>query len=105
MKYIYAVLLLQSGGKEISEENIKKVIQATDSEIDEAQMKSLTTALSGVDIEEILNTVNTTPVAAAAPATDSTTTEDAKTEETKKAPEEDKKTEEEAVEGLGSLFG
>ena len=103
MKYIYAVLLLQSGGKEISEENIKKVIQATDSEIDEAQIKSLTTALSGVDIEEILNTVNTTPVAAA-PTTASTTTEEAKTEETKE-PEEDKKTEEEAVEGLGSLFG
>ena len=41
MKYIYAVLLLQSGGKEISEENIKKVIQATDSEADEAQIKSL----------------------------------------------------------------
>ena len=100
MKYVYAALLLHSSAQPVTEENVKKVVAATGSAVEDAQVKALVAALSEVNIDEALKSASamaTAPVAVAAPA-------DAKKEE-KKAPEEEKKKEEEALAGLGALFG
>ena len=93
MEYVYATLLLHKLGKPVTEENLKKVIEATGTQADEAQIKSLITSLNGVDIDKAMAE---TAMMAAAPAT----TSQAKPEEKK----EEKKAEE-AAEGLSALFG
>lgn len=94
---VYAALLLNSAGKEISEENVKKVASAV-GEVEDASVKALVSALEGVNISDVISKA-AMPVAVAAPA--------AQTVAEKKAePEEDvAKKAEAAAEGLGSLFG
>jgi len=97
MEYTYAALLLHKLGKDINEENLKKVISATGAEVDEAKVKVMVTSLSGVDIADKL--ANASIAAAPAASGDAGATE---------APKEEKKKEEpkaEAAEGLASLFG
>jgi len=97
MEYTYAALLLHKLGKDINEENLKKVISATGAEVDEAKVKVMVTSLSGVDIADKL--ANASIAAAPAAGGDAGVTE---------APKEEKKKEEpkaEAAEGLASLFG
>jgi large subunit ribosomal protein L12 len=99
MNYIYGALLLHSAGKEINEENVKKVVEATGEKPDEAKIKALVTALEGVNVEEVIKKA-AMPVAVAAPTTE------AKQEEKEEETEEDKeKRAEEAAAGLGALFG
>jgi len=93
MEYIYAVLLLHRAGKEINEENLKKVIEAAGIEADEAKVKTLIASLKGVDIEKELETA---AVMAAAPTT--TGKVEAKAEKKEEKAEE-------AAEGLSALFG
>ena len=96
MEYTYAALLLHKLGKDINEDNLKKVISATGAEVDEAKVKVMVTSLSGVDIADKLANASI----AAAPA--------AGADATAEAPKEEKKKEEpkaEAAEGLASLFG
>lgn len=92
MEYIYGALLLHKLGHPVNEENLKKVIHATGSHVDEAKVKTLIAALSGVDIAAELEnaSVATAPAAPAAPA---------------EAKKEEKKPVEEAAAGLASLFG
>jgi len=95
MDKIYAALLLHKSGKEINEENLKKVIAAVGAEVDESQIKSLVASLKGVDIDKELESaslVATAPVA-----------EEKAPEEKKEKPKEEKK--ESAAEGLSALFG
>jgi len=101
VKYVYAALLLHSSAQPITEENVKKVVSAAGSQVEEVQVKALVAALSEVNIDEALKSATMMPVAAApaAPAPS-----DAKKEE-KKAGEDEKKKEEEALAGLGALFG
>ncbi len=96
MEYVYAALLLHKLGKEVNEDNLKKVISATGAEVDEAKVKVLVTSLKDVNIDEQLANASIT----AAPVS----SEGASSE---KAPEEEKKEEPkaEAAEGLASLFG
>jgi large subunit ribosomal protein L12 len=94
MELIYAALLLHKSGKEINEENLKKVIEAAGATVDEAKVKTLIASLKGVDIEKELETATIAPVAQAG-----ATGKEAKPAEKK----EEKK--EEAAEGLSSLFG
>ena len=101
MKYVYAALLLHSSAQPITEENVKKVVTAAGSQVEEVQVKALVAALSEVNIDEALKSATMMPVAAAAPAP---APSDAKKEE-KKAGEDEKKKEEEALAGLGALFG
>ena len=54
MEYVYGALLLHSAGKEITEENLKKVIEATGEQPDEAKIKALIASLEGVDIDEVI---------------------------------------------------
>lgn len=95
MEYVYAALMLHRLGKEINEENLKKVVEAAGGTPDEAKIKTLIASLKGVDIEkELENATVAAAPAAGGPA------EAGKPEEKK---EEAKP--EEAAEGLSSLFG
>ncbi len=99
MENIYAALLLHKSGKEVNEENLKKVVAATGSEIgpdEEAKIKSLVASLKGVDIDKELESAS---LVSAAPASGSAPAESEKKEE----PKEEKK--EAAAEGLSALFG
>ena len=108
MEYVYAALLLHRAGKEISEENVKKVLSAAGVNPDEARVKALVAALSEVNIDEVLKSATAMPVAPAAPATAQPPAEEKKPEakeEEKKKEEEEKKESEEALAGLSALFG
>jgi len=104
MEYVYAALLLHSAGKEINEENLKKVLEAAGVSPDEARLKALVAALDGVNIDEVIEKAAmpvAAPVAAAAPAPAA----EAKVEEEEEEEEEEEASEEEALAGLGALFG
>ena len=103
MKYIYAALLLYESGKEINEENLKKVLTAVDKEVDIGMVRSLVSALENINIKEVLESATTMPVAAPAVATPAPVEE--KKEEEKKEEKKEEEKEEEALEGLGALFG
>ncbi|HVC58716.1 MAG TPA: 50S ribosomal protein P1 [Candidatus Acidoferrales bacterium] len=101
MEYVYAALLLDAAGKEISEHSIMDVVKAAGLTPDEAQAKAVAASLKGVNIKDVIKNAQSMQVAAAAaPA--------AAAEHPKKAaaePKEEKKKEEEAAGGLASLFG
>jgi large subunit ribosomal protein L12 len=99
MKYVYAALLLHSSAQPVTEENVKKVVTAAGSQVEEAQVKALVAALSEVNIDEALKSASVMAAPVAAPAPTETKKED------KKPAEEEKKKEEEALAGLGALFG
>jgi len=94
MEYIYAALLLHKLGHPVSEENLKKVISATGTQVDEAKVKTLIASLKGVDISAEL--ANASAVAAAPAATGATEKKEEKKEEEKPS---------ESAAGLASLFG
>jgi len=97
MEYVYAALLLHSAGGEVSEDNVKKVLTAAGVKAEEPRVKALVAALSEIKIDDALKAAQAIPVAAAPAAAE------AKKEE--KKPEDDKKKSEEALAGLGALFG
>ena len=99
MKYVYAALLLHASGKAISETSIKEVLSSAGIAVEDVRVKALVASLSEVKIDEILKNASILAVAApAAPAAPAA----AKPEE---KPEEEGKKEEEALAGLGALFG
>ena len=98
-EYVHAALLLHSAAQKIDEESITKVLSAAGIKPDEVRVKALVASLDGVDIDEAIKSAAVAPsVAVAVP-----------TQEAKKAPKEEKKDEakkeEEAIQGLGALFG
>ena len=109
MEYVYASLLLHTAGKEISEENLRRVLDAAGVKVDEVRVKMLVAALKEINIDEVLKqasaapTITAAPVVAqaAAPAPQQAQPAPAKAEE------EEKKevSEEEIAEGISSLFG
>jgi len=105
MEYVYAALLLHAAGKEINEENLKKVLEAAGVSPDEARIKALVAALEGVNIDEVIEKAAmpvAAPVAvAAAPAAEAP----AEAAEEEEEEEEEEVSEEEALAGLGALFG
>ncbi len=93
MEYIYAALLLHKLGQPVTADALTKVVAATGVQVDEAKVKTLIAALSGVDIAaELANASSLAAAPAAAPVE--------KKEEKKKeeAPSE-------SAAGLASLFG
>jgi len=101
MEYIYSALLLHAAKKEVTEENVKKVLNAAGVAVDEAKVKSLISSLKEVNIEEAIKNASipmAAPLASAAPAGE------AKAEK-KEEKKDEKKSEEEAAAGLASLFG
>ena len=107
MEYIYAALLLHKAGKEINEENIKKVVEAAGIQADEAKIKALVSALEEVNIEEAISKAPTVARAAAPAAAGAEGGAAAAAEEKKeeKKEEAEEKKEEEAAAGLSALFG
>ncbi|MEM5881899.1 MAG: 50S ribosomal protein P1 [Candidatus Aenigmatarchaeota archaeon] len=100
MEYIYAALLLHSAKKEITEENLKKVLSAAGVEINEAKVKSLVESIKGINIDEVLSSasIQTAPISLQ-------TTQQPKQEEEKEEKKEEKASDEQAVAGLAALFG
>ena len=96
MEYVYAALLLHKLGKEINEENIKKVIEATGTGVDESKLKTVVASLKGVDIEKALKEAAAMPAASAQEGAGTAEKKEEKKVEEKK---------EEAAEGLAALFG
>ncbi|HDO19387.1 MAG TPA: 50S ribosomal protein P1 [Thermoplasmatales archaeon] len=106
MEYIYSAMLLHSAGKEINEENVKKVLEAAGVKVDDAKVKALIASLEGVNIEEaIKNATIAAPAAPAAAATAGEAKEEKKEEEKKEEKKEEEVSEEEAAAGLSALFG
>ena len=95
MEYIYAALLLHKLKKEISEEHLRKVVEAAGHPADESKIKALVASLKGVDIDKALE--EAVIASAAAPASTG------KVEEKKEEKKEEKR--EMAAEGLSALFG
>ncbi len=101
MEYVHAVMLLHAAGKKPDEESLTNVLKAAGVEVNEARVKTLLSALEGVNIEEVLKGAS---AAAAAPAAQAAPAPP-KAEEKKEEKKEEEKTEEEAMAGLASLFG
>ena len=97
MENVYAALLLHKLGKEVNEDNVKKVVTATGAHVDETQVKSLIASLKGVDIDKELESAT---LMAAAPAPSGKAHAEEKKEE---KPKEEKHAA--AAEGLSALFG
>ncbi len=96
MEYTYGALLLHKLGKEVSEDNLKKVVAAAGAEVDDSKVKSMIASLKDVDIDKELESaslVGTAPAAGSAPVQ----------EKKEEKPKEEKK--EAAAEGLSALFG
>jgi len=53
MDYIHATLILHETGREINEENLTAVLEATGTDVVESRVKAIVAALEGVDIEAI----------------------------------------------------
>lgn len=104
IEYIYASLLLHSSGKEISEENLKRVLEAAGAEIDEIRIKSVVAALKRVNIDEALKAA-VPAFAAPAAAPSPTPSVEAPPEEKKEEEEKEEEEEEEVAGGLEALFG
>jgi len=102
MEYIYAALLLDAAGKEISEKSLADVIKAAGMTPDEAMAKSVASSLKEVNIKDVIKNAQNVQVAApaAAPAAAG-----AKPAEKKAEAAEEKVSEEQAAGGLASLFG
>jgi len=100
MEYIYGALLLHSAGKDITEGNVKKIIEATGEKIDDSKVKALISALDGVDIEEAISQ-SVMPVSAP-PVEKKEKKEEKKEEKTEEKAEEKAA---EAASGLANLFG
>jgi len=98
MNLVYGALLLHSAGKEVNEENVKKVAEATGEKIEEAQVKALVAALEGVNIKDVISK-------AAMPVATPVAVVEKKEEKKEEKPEEKEKKAEEAAEGLSALFG
>ena len=107
MEYIYASLVLYAAGKEISEENPKKILEAAGVEVDEARVKAVVAALKNINIDEVVKSATAMPVApAAAPAAAAPAAEEKKEEEEEETEEKKEEvSEEQLAAGLESLFG
>ncbi|MBI4167639.1 MAG: 50S ribosomal protein P1 [Candidatus Aenigmarchaeota archaeon] len=100
MEYMYSALLLHSAGKQVNEENLKKVVEAVGEQANEAKIKALVAALEGVNIDEELKKASA-PVAVATVSVASKS--EAKKEE--KTEEDTAQKAAEAAAGLSALFG
>jgi large subunit ribosomal protein L12 len=109
MEYIYAALMLNSAGKEITEEGITSILGAAGIDVDASRAKALVAALENVDIESAVAQAAVAPVAVAAggaaPAASAEAAAEAAPEVEEAAEEEKKEEEESGMAGLGALFG
>ncbi len=104
MEYVYAALLLDAAGKEVTEQGLLDVIKAAGMTPEEARAKAMVASLKGVNIKDVIKNAQSMQMQAAAtsaaPAAGA-----AQAAAPKKDAEAEKKSEEEAASGLASLFG
>jgi len=110
MEYVYATLLLHTARKEVSEESLRKVLEAAGISVDEIRLKSFVAALREINIDEVLKTATAiplTPVPTASTLSQATTQASAAQPKEEKKEEEKKEavSEEQLAEGLSALFG
>jgi large subunit ribosomal protein L12 len=103
MEYVYAALLLDAAGKEVTEKGLIEVVKAAGMSPDEARAKAIVTSLKDVNIKEVIKNASAAPVAAAAAPAGAPA--HAGAEHKKAEPKEEQKSEAEAAGGLASLFG
>lgn len=105
MEYVYAALVLNATGKEVTEEGVTNVLSAAGATVNEARAKALIAALEGINIDEAISKAAFTgaPAVAAPAASVKEEPEEAKVEEDKEKEKEEE--EETGMEGLGALFG
>ena len=104
METMYAALLIHKAGKEVNEENMKKVLDAAGIDTEAGNIKAVVAALKDSNIDEIIEKASTV---SAAPAPTAQAAPEAKAEGGKEEEDEDddEKKEEEAAAGLAGLFG
>ena len=108
IEYIYATLLLYKAGREINEENLKRVLEAAGIQVDEVRVKSLVAAVKSIDIGKVLEQSMAMPMTTTtvAPATTTPASSEEKREKAEEEKEESRELSEEALsEGFASLFG
>ena len=107
MEYIYAALMLNSAGKEITEDGVSSILGAAGIDVDASRAKALVAALENVDIESAIAQAAVAPVAVAAggAAPAASAAAEAAPEVEEAAEEEKKEEEESGMAGLGALFG
>jgi len=106
MEYVYASLLLHSAGKEVNEENLKKILEVAGIQVDEARVKMVVAALKEVNIDEVIKQATAMPVAPAVAPAQAPQPQAAPAEEKEEEEEEKEEvSEEEIAEGISSLFG
>ncbi len=106
MEYVYAALLLHHAKKEITEENVKKVLEAAGIAVDDVKVKALVAALKEVNIEEAIKAAAVPVAAAPAAAAPAAPAEEKKEEKEKKEEEKKEEASEEEIAGaLAGLFG
>jgi len=103
MEYVYAAMLLHKAGKPINEKSITEVLKAAEINADPVRVKALVASLAEVDIEEAIKSPSA--LMAPAPAAVAAAPEAKPAEKKKEEKKEEKAKEEEALEGLGALFG
>ncbi len=105
MEYIYSALLLHSAGKEITEDALSSVLKSAGVDADAGRVKAVIASLDGVDIGEAISTASFAAPAAAAPAAAGAAPAAAEAKAEEPEEEEEAVSEEEAMAGLGALFG
>lgn len=104
MEYVYAGLLLHYAKKDINEENMQKIFQATGINYDENKVRMFVAAFKEINIDEVLK--QAVPVAPiAVPSAAPSQTEQAKKEEKKEEEKKEELSEETISAGLSALFG
>ncbi len=108
MEYVYAAMLLHKADKDITEDNVSDVLDASGIDVDENQVKALIAALEDVDIEDAIESAVISAGsggAAPAPSSDDSGSDDEdQAEDEAEDDEEDDVDDEEAAEGLDNLF-
>ena len=105
MEYVYTAMLLHSAGAKVDAKSVEKGLKAAGIKADKSRAEALVASLEGVDIEEAMATAAVAaPAAGAAPAAAAASSEEAPAE-AEAEEEEEKVSEEDAVSGLGALFG
>ena len=108
MEYIYGAMLLHSAGKKVSGSGLKKVLEAAGVKADTSRIKALVASLENVNIEDAIKNAAFAAPSASSAAVGAPATEVAKEAPPKEEEEEEKEeevSEDEAVSGLGALFG
>ena len=104
MEYVYTAMLQHSAGTEVNAKSVEKVLKAAGVKADKSRAEALVASLEGVDIEEAMATAAVAAPAASGAAQAAESSEAAPAEEAEEEKEEEV-SEEDAVSGLGALFG